>query len=59
MFSFSWFRSARIFGVLRLMHSEVETTRKARISMNHQALYTVYRLTAPNTWAQNGPNWLT
>ena len=40
------------------MHRLVLTTRNARISRNHQALYTLYRLSASNTRAQNGPNWL-
>ena len=46
-------------GALRAMQSEVEITRKARISKNHQALYTVFRLTRLKTWAQKGPNWFT
>jgi hypothetical protein len=46
-------------GVLRAMHSDVLTTRKARISRNHQALYTALSLSARNSSAQNGPNWLT
>ena len=41
------------------MHREVETTRKARISKNHQALYTVFRLSTLKTCAQKGPNWFT
>ena len=48
-----------ILGVLRAMHSEVLVTRKARMSRNHQALYTVGRFAAEKTPAQNGPNWLT
>ena len=48
-----------ILGVLRAMHSEVLVTRNARISRNHQALYTVLSCTDVNTSAQKGPNWLT
>ena len=48
-----------IFGVLRAMHSEVLVTRNAKISKNHQALYTVLSCTAANNSAQKGPNWLT
>ena len=59
MFSLTVLRSTRILGALRAMHKDVLMTRKARISKNHQALYTEYKLAAPNTWAQNGPNWLT
>jgi hypothetical protein len=33
-------------GVLRAMHSDVLVTRKARISRNHQALYTALSWTA-------------
>jgi hypothetical protein len=38
MFSLKAFRSVKIFGVLRAMHSDVLVTRKARINRNHQAL---------------------
>ncbi|XHO06172.1 hypothetical protein ACEQUB_03084 [Ralstonia syzygii] len=51
--------SASILGALRTMHSEVDTTRNARISRNHHALYTVGSVSVRNTSAQNGPNWLT
>ncbi len=59
MFSLKTFRSVRILGVLRAMHNEVLVTRKARISMNHQALYTSLSRAAANTADQNGPNWFT
>ena len=48
-----------ILGVLRAMHRLVLITKNAKISKNHQALYTVGRLKAVNTSAQKGPNWLT
>lgn len=38
MLSLKFFRSVKMRGVLRAMHSEVLTTRKVRISRNHQAL---------------------
>ena len=59
MFSLYVFRSVRILGVLRAMHSDVLVTKNARISKNHQALYTALSLSAANSSAQNGPNWLT
>ena len=41
------------------MHRLVLITRKARISRNHQALYTALSFSAMNSPAQNGPNLLT
>ncbi|MNV77331.1 hypothetical protein D3C71_1707430 [compost metagenome] len=52
-------RSIRILGVLRAIHSEVLSTRNAKMSKNHQALYTALSWIAAKSSAQNGPNWLT
>jgi hypothetical protein len=41
------------------MHKEVETTRKAMISKNHQVEYTAYKPSVLNTSNQKGPNWFT
>jgi len=57
--SFQLFASASIFGALRITHSEIDATRKIRISMNHHALYTLYRPSERKMSAQNGPNWFT
>ena len=38
------------------MHRLQLPIRNVRIRINHRALYTVFRLTSVNTWAQNGPN---
>ena len=41
------------------MQRDVLTTKKARISKNHHALYTALSCKAPKSSAQKGPNWFT
>ena len=47
-----------IFGALRTMHIEVDTSSAPRMTMNHQAEYTWYRPSLAKMSNQNGPNWL-
>ncbi|MOA65549.1 hypothetical protein D3C78_1919810 [compost metagenome] len=50
------FISRRKVGPLRMMHSVVDSTRKARISRNHDEWYTSYRPSFSKATNQNWPN---